>query len=235
MTEIWPVCKGEPFSIWEPDTGKYFDSVDAECLKSHLHDKRLRQSRTSSSAFSELSSAVNCDPSTLPCLRPRIVFRDVTRATDTRTMVASLIPGNRVTTHKAPHLLEFAGTAIDEAFMLGVLSPMPFDWQVRRMVELHVTFGQLNRLSIPDSRPRDPIRTRVVEIAAWLASCDRRLAGWARQACSEIAADAPLTTPAPGTVGGTGCLRRLALRAHGMQTEGSIRHVRAAGPMGRSP
>ena len=96
-------------------------------------------------------------------------------------MVASLIPGNRVTTHKAPHLLKFAGTAIDEAFMLGVLSSMPFDWQARRTVELNMTFAQLNAFTIPDPGPCDPIRDRVAQIAGQLAATDGRFADWAEE------------------------------------------------------
>lgn len=188
MNENWRVYTGESFNIWEPDTGKYFGSVDAGRLKSHLHEKRLRQSRTSSSAFSGLASAVVCDPATLQCLRPKIAFRNETRAKDTRTMIATLVPGNRVLVNIGPYLLQLAGDAGDEAFVLGVLSSIPLDWQARQMVELRMTLGQLNHLSIPDPSPRDPVRARVVEIAAWLASCDHRLANWARQACSDITA-----------------------------------------------
>ena len=199
MTEIWPVFKGESFDVWEPDTGKYFDSVDASRLISHLHKKRLRQSRTSSSAFSELDSAVISDAATLPCLHPRIVFRDVTNPTNTRTMVAALIPGNRALVHIAPYLLQLDGSASDEAFVLGVLSSMPLDWQARRMVELHMTFTQLNQLAIPDPGPTNPVRIRVVEITAWLASCDRRLIDWAKQACGGITSNNPPPPPASGT------------------------------------
>lgn len=179
--QIWPVCSGKSFNVWKPDTGNYYDSADAECITEHLYRKRLRQSRTASSAFHELDPAVIEDPATLPCRHPRIVFRDVTNSTNTRTMVTALIPGERVTTESAPYLLQLAGEKRDVAYVLGVLASMVFDWQSRRTVELHVKFAQLNAFSIPDPGPGDPIRDRVTEIAGRIAAADERFAEWAEE------------------------------------------------------
>lgn len=186
MTDVWPVYKGDSFNIWEPDTGSYYDSADAGSITAHLYQKRLRQSRTGSSAFHEVDRAVIEDPATLPCLSPRITFRDVTNPTNTRTMVAALIPGERLLVHIAPYLLQLAGDDSDTAFVIGVLSSMPLDWQARRTVELHMTFAQLNQLSFPDPGPGDPVRERIAQISAWLASADPRLANWARNAWAEL-------------------------------------------------
>ena len=179
MSEAWPVYKGTSFNLWEPDTGIYYDSADGESMVAHLHEKRLSQRRTHSSAFAEQDEAVTDDPSTLPCRHPRIAFRNVARSTDTRTLIAALVPGNRVIVHHAPYLLRTAGTAVDEAFVLGVLCSMPCDWQARRTVELNLTFEQLNLLSIPDPGRGHPVRDRVAEIAALLAAQDDRFSDWA--------------------------------------------------------
>ena len=178
---VWPVYTGKSFNLWEPDTGEYYDSVDAASITAHLQDKRLRQRRTHSSAFAEQSKVVTDDPTTLPCLQPRIAFRDVARSTDTRTLIASLVPGHLVVVHATPHLLLAAGTSRDEAYVLGVLSSVPCDWQARRTVELHMTFEQLNQLTIPDPGEGHPVRDRVVEIAGRLAAIDERYAGWAAE------------------------------------------------------
>ena len=53
MSEIWPVYSGKSFNLWQPDTGVYYDSVDAANITEHLQQKRLSQNRTSSSAFAE--------------------------------------------------------------------------------------------------------------------------------------------------------------------------------------
>ena len=193
MSKVWPVYKGTSFDLWSPDTGVYYDSADAKSVVAHLQEKRLSQSRSQSSAFAELEEEVVEDPATLPCRHPRVAFRDVTNPTNTRTIVTALVPGERVIVHQAPYLLRTAGTAVDEAYVLGVLSSMPCDWQARRTVELHMTFEQIGQLSIPDPGMGHPVRDRVAEIAALLAAQDDRFAGWA----SEVGVPV-------GTVGGGG-------------------------------
>ncbi len=181
MSEVWPVYKGSSFNLWQPDTGVYYDSADPEAMVDHLQQKRLAQRSKPTSAFAKQDDSITDDPATLPCLHARIAFRDVARATDTRSLIAALIPGERVIVHQAPYLLRVAGAPTDEAFLLGVLSSAPCDWQARRTVELHLTFEQLGLLSIPDPGEGDPIRDRVVEIAGRLAAVDERFAEWAAE------------------------------------------------------
>ena len=178
---VWPVYKGTSFNVWVPDTGIYYDSADAESMITHLQEKRLSQRRTRSSAFAEQVEEIANDPKSLPCRHPRIAFRDVTRSTDTRTLIAALVPGDRVINHKAPYLLQMEGSIADEAYVLGVLSSMPCDWQARRSIELVMSFGQFNQLSIPDPGEGHPVRDSVVEIAGRLAAVDERFAGWAAE------------------------------------------------------
>ena len=181
MSTLWPVYKGSSFNIWEPDTGVYYDSADAEAMIAVLQEKRLSQRRTKSSAFSEQDDDVANDPALLPCRHARIAFRDVTRSTDTRTLIVALIPSDRVLVHKAPYLLQTEGTAADETYLLGVLSSTPCDWQTRRTIELVMSFGQINQISIPDPGEGHPVRDRVVEIAGRLAAMDERFAQWAAE------------------------------------------------------
>ena len=176
---VWPVYTGTSFNLWTPDTGIYYDSADSEEMVNFLQERRLSQSRTRSSAFYELDEEVINDPTTLPCLSTRIAFRDVTNPTNTRTIVAALVPGNRVIVNQAPYLLRTKGEATDEAFVLGVLCSMPCDWQARRTVELHMTFAQIGQFSIPDPGAGHPIRDRVVKIAGRLAAVDDRFTEWA--------------------------------------------------------
>lgn len=190
MNEIWPVYKGTSFNIWEPDTGVYYDSAQSEVVADHLQQKRLAQGRVDSSAFAELPSVTLGDASTLPCRRARIAFRNVTNPTNTRTLIAALIPPDRVIVHHAPYLLQTAGSARDEAYVLGVLCSMPCDWQARRTVELNMTFEQLNLVTIPDPGEGHPVRDQVTGLAAQLAACDERFAEWAAEV-GVTANDAP--------------------------------------------
>jgi hypothetical protein len=115
----------------------------------------------------------------LPCLHPRIAFRDIARATDNRTVIAALVPPNLVLTNKAPYLVWPVGDKRDEAYLLGVLCSMPLDWYARRYVEITVNFHIFNGLPIPRPGRDDPIRRRIEDIAGRLAAVDDRYAEWA--------------------------------------------------------
>ena len=181
-TTNWHVYKGASFDLWEPDTGVYFASVDANKITRHLHEKRQRSHLHERSPFSEFSKSWIDNPSTLPCARPRIAFRNVARATDTRTVIAALVPGEIVITHHAPYLLWPKGSPRDEAFLLGLLCSMILDWYARRVVELNLTFHLLNNFPIPDADIyNDPVACRVVEIAGRLATVDDRYSDWAAE------------------------------------------------------
>ena len=146
---------------------------------SDVFEKRRRQTRHARSAFSALPADVISDRRTLPCLYPRIAFRDVARATDQRTVIAVLIPPRVVPQHKAPYLLRISGSEADEAYLLGVLSSRVFDWCARRQDETGVSFAVLNVLPVPAPPAGDPIRQRVVEIPGRLAAVDERYEEWA--------------------------------------------------------
>jgi len=177
----WPVYKGASFDLWNPDTGEYYASVDAAEITQHLHEKRQRQHRTSKSPFAEFTVEHIEDPETLPCISPRIAFRNVTNPTNTRTVVTALVPGNAAITNAAPYLLWPVGARQDETFLLGVLSSMVLDWYARRVVELNFNFHIFNSLPIPDPGEGDPVRDRVVEIAGRLAAVDERFSEWAAE------------------------------------------------------
>lgn len=179
---IWPVYSGRSFDLWNPDTGEYYASVDAESITAHLQDKRRRSRNYRRSVFSEFDPEVIENPATLACLRPRIMFRDVTNRTNTRTVIAALVPSEVVAVHLAPSLLWPLGTARDEAYLLGILCSMILDWYARRVVELHVTFAILDGCPIPDLDPTtDAVASRVVEIAGRLAAVDDRFDAWAAE------------------------------------------------------
>ena len=145
-----------------------------------LQERRRRGHANRRSAFSEFGDDWIGDPATLPCRSPRIAFRDVARATDSRTVIAALIPGKRVIVHLAPSVLWPRGDRTDEAYLLGVLSSMVLDWFARRVVELHLTYDHFNSLPIPRPELDAPnadspgirLRNRVIEIAGRLATAE---------------------------------------------------------------
>lgn len=179
VTGMWPVYKGASFDIWNPDTGNYYAWVDPAHISTHLQSKRERGARNQRSAFSEMPHEWNMDLQTLPCMHPRIVFRRITRATDTRTMRAALVPGHLVTSDVAPYLVWPKGNALDEAYLLGVFCSLPFDWFARRIVETHMDFHVLAPLPVPAGTPED-LATRLAQTAGRLACPDERFTDWAK-------------------------------------------------------
>ncbi|MDE2636018.1 MAG: hypothetical protein OXI30_06600 [Chloroflexota bacterium] len=148
----WPVYAGRSFDIWLPDTGNYYAWAKPGKILERVQSKRLRGNRNRRSAFSEFTKQWVADDTTYPAFRPRITFRDIARATDPRTAIASLIPPNVVVQNTAPVVLWPRGDAKDESYLLGLLCSIPLDWYARRFVELHMNFHIVNSLPIP--RPR---------------------------------------------------------------------------------
>lgn len=178
--DMWPVYQGASFNLWRPDTGTYYAWAEPEAILAVLQAKRERQRRgRGPNRPAGPSSTPASSADTLPCLRPRIAFRDVARATDSRTVIAALVPPSIVITNQAPYLEWDAGDERDAAYLLGVLCSIPLDWYARRIVELHVNFHVFNAMPVPRPERANPLRRRVEEIAGRLAAVDHRYDDWA--------------------------------------------------------
>jgi hypothetical protein len=97
-------------------------------------------------------------------------------------MIAALVPPKAFLTNKAPYFLWPKGDVKDEAYLLGVLCSLPLDWYARRFVEISLNFFILNPFPIPRPSRSSPLWQRVVNLAGRLASPDRRLSAWAKEA-----------------------------------------------------
>lgn len=178
----FPVVTGATFSIWTPDASTPYAYSDAGELRDFLRAKLDRAVGNSRSAYYRMTFP----PGSLPQDVPRIAFRDVARATDTRTMIAALLPPESAATEKAPIILRRAGTPSTEAYLLGVLCSIPFDWFLRRWVEVKVSYELLNMTPIPAYVSSARLDSRVVEIAGRLAAVDDRYAEWATEVGVEV-------------------------------------------------
>ena len=178
---FWPVYKGESFDLWSPDTGTYYAWANPTVATNWLQSKRLRGGTSArDSAHSEFDISYLRDVRTLPCYRPRIAFRNVTRSTDTRTLRTALIPPNVFIQNGAPYLLWPRGDEGDQAFLLGVMSSLACDWYARRFVEVNFNYFLFNPIPIPRPDRSDFLRRRVVELSGRLAAPDNRFAAWAK-------------------------------------------------------
>jgi hypothetical protein len=177
---LWPVYKGGSFNLWQPSTGEVYAWVKPAAITKLLQSRRVNAVSKSNSVFHALGVKWAADKSTLPCLRPRIAFRDVARATDSRTVICALIPGEVVVNHKAPYMLRLQGDERDEAYLLGFMSSIPFDWYARRVVENSVSFDLLNAFPVPRPERTTYLWREVVSIAGRLAAVDARYSEWAK-------------------------------------------------------
>ena len=110
-------------------------------------------------------------------LRARLAFRDGTNATNSRTVLACLLPRGVFLVNTAPYLAFIGGTESDQAACLGIMNSLPFDWQARRFVDKHVNFFILEGLRLPDLSDAD--YDAIAEAAARLSAVDQRFTDFA--------------------------------------------------------
>jgi hypothetical protein len=170
-----PVLSGASFTLWDPDLGKPYAYADPDKLKAQLLKKLESGKKSRRSAYFGLQFPNE----SLPLDKPRIAFRDIARSNDTRTTIACLIPPGTSATHKAPLLVQRAGDATTTAFLLGVMGSIPYDWYMRRWVELTFSYELLNPSPVPRPDGSNILRQRITAISGHLAAVDDRYTEWA--------------------------------------------------------
>ena len=182
--KTFPVYKGESFDIWEADRGHetyYGYALSNEKILSELVSSRKESHRKGGNfAFAEFPKSIIDDDKTVECLFPRIAFRDITRATDSRTVRAALIPPGVICTDVCPVLLFPKGDDKHITYVLGILSSRTLDWFARRWVEMHLTFTVFNFLPCPKIKRDNPLFELMASAAGRLACPDKRFAQWAK-------------------------------------------------------
>ena len=182
--DTMPIFKGESFDLWEPDRGtdRYYGWLksDADTIKELTRKRKASFRRGANSPWWGADDRYIQDDGTIECLHPRIAFRDITRATDSRTVRAALLPSGVVCVHNAPVLVFPKGTQADVAYVLGILSSRICDWYSRRWIEVHLTFSVFNCLPCPRVKADTGLYKELVASAGRLACPDKRFAKWAK-------------------------------------------------------
>ncbi len=181
-----PVWRGRSFDQYDPHGREPAGYADWEDVFGWLQQKRTR-ARVFKSLF---PSDVLRDPKTHPINEARIAFRDVTNRTNSRTVIASVVPPRTPLTNKAPYLVFSGWNPTGCAATLGVMNSVPFDWQARRYVETNMNFFLLNMFCFPEWESTK--WQRIGELAARLSCVDDRFADFAAEAGVEYG---PLTDP----------------------------------------
>ena len=158
--EVWA---GSSFNLWR-STGEPFGWSNRQEIRDFLLQKSIRSSANKKSAYFGLQ----IDEKSLPIDRSRVAFRLISSSTNTRTIIAGLVPPGTPLVHSAPVLHNRTGGVLQEAYLLGVMSSLPFDWVARRWVELNVTFEILYNLPVPAFDSQNPDVRRIATISASL-------------------------------------------------------------------
>lgn len=180
----YPVYSGKTFSHWDPLSGELFARADPDIAIPVLNDRMARQLRLRSSAFYGLD--LNSDLGGLhPIFRPRIAIRGMTSPTNSRTVIPALIPAHVVLTNISPYLLLPIGREKTEAYLLAVLSSIPFDWYGRKFIESALNFHLFSAFPIPEPQ-EGKAKDRAIQLSGMLAAVDGSYADWAKAVGVEV-------------------------------------------------
>jgi len=172
-----PVFGGSSFNLWDPDfAGPWAWVKDSESFHELMREKYETGKRQPRSPYFQLQ---NPDV-TVPYELARVAYRWITNQTNTRTTIVCLIPPGTPLVNSAPTLVIREGGVSAEAFMLGVMSSIPFDWAARRLVEGNLTFEVLRDIPTPWSKFNTALGREISRLAGSLACIDERFESWAR-------------------------------------------------------
>jgi hypothetical protein len=169
-----PLWKGESFDQYQPHGAEerhlpITDAVQRKVLKSRAGSDSL--------LAKTIAPRLRVEAVTHEVVRARVAFRDVTNRTNSRTVVASLVPPDVYLVNSAPYLAFVEGGDLGRACCLGVLNSLPFDWQARRFVETHLSYFILEGMRVP--KLLDDDFGAIVASAARLSAIDERFADFA--------------------------------------------------------
>jgi hypothetical protein len=175
----WPVYTGVSFDLWNPDTGVYYAWISPGSASEALLSRAANMRRTRRSAFYGQDESIATDISAHPASRARIAWRDSTNRDNQRTILSCLVPPHVCMVHQVYYLFLAHPDPAAEAYLLGVLSSIPFDWFARRSVERHATIEFMNGAPVPVLNPAAPSHMRIAEIAGLVGAADNRFRTWA--------------------------------------------------------
>ena len=175
--------------LWKGESFDQYDAHGAEarlCPESEKVWKKVRKQRPG--LKSRVAKLVRVEDRRkavrVELERARVAFRDVTNRTNSRTVIACLVPPGVFLTNTAPYLAFVGGNELTQAAYLGIMNSLPFDWQARRFVELHVNFFILESLIVPPLDDED--FDAVARNAARLSAVDDRFADFAAATGVEV-------------------------------------------------
>ena len=172
-----PLWKGESFDQFDPNgAGERSCPITGKLLK------KVRKARPGMKSLIAKAASLSIRKKAVltELKRARVAFRDVTNRTNSRTILACLVPPGIFLTNKAPYLAFVNGQPLEQAACLAIMNSLPFDWQARRYIEINVNFFLLEGLCLPQLGDDD--FNAIAEAAARLSAVDDRFADFAAAA-----------------------------------------------------
>lgn len=174
-----PLWKGESFNQYDPHGAEERTCPASPAVMAKVNGPRLRPGANSLLAES-VPVAVRREAVNREAERARLAFRGIGRGTDSRTIIACLVPAQTLFVNSAPYLAFVKGDEKAQAACLGVMNSLPFDWQARRFIEANVNFFLLEGLIVPNLEEDD--YREIGASAARLSAVDDRFRNFARGA-----------------------------------------------------
>jgi hypothetical protein len=170
----WRLWKGESFDQYDPH-----GADERWCPNNAATRKKVHKARPGADSLA--ADEVALEDRRRAVLdeigHPRLAFRDTTNRTNSRTVLACLVPPETFLSNTAPYLAFRPDNDQARAACLAIMNSLPFDWQARRFVEIHVNFFILEGLVVPDLSDDD--YDAVSTAAARLSCVDERFAEFA--------------------------------------------------------
>ena len=180
--ELWrgrtsgiPLWKGESFDQYDPHGAETRWCPETQATR----DRAAARPRAGAESLlaADVPTAQRQEAIARERGRARLAFRDATNRTNSRTVLAVIVPPEVLLVNSAPYLAFVDGGDQERAACLGIMNSLPFDWQARRLVESHVNYFILEGLVVPALSDDD--FEAVAQSAAALSCIDDRFADFA--------------------------------------------------------
>jgi hypothetical protein len=170
------VWSGRSFNLWNP-SGAPYAYADPVSMNAFLTNRIHASVKNRNSPY----FLYPLNDVSYPFQKARVAFRQITNQTNTRTSIVCLIPPNSPLVNSGQILIFHKGSSREEAFALGIMSSIPYDWSVRKWVELHFTMEILYPSRVPHHKVSTIQGQRLIEISGRLAAVDSRFEHWAQE------------------------------------------------------
>lgn len=170
-TAGWPLWKGESFGQHDPhgSAAQWCPPTPAAMKKANKPKPGSESMLAKTTPLAQRRNAVAAEVGHI-----RLAFRDATNRTNSRTVLASLVPAKTFLLNSALYLVFLSGGHRERVACAAIMNSLPFDWQARRFVESHVSYFILELLTVPDLD--DETFAELVQLGGRLSCPDERFA-----------------------------------------------------------